>query len=227
MDIISSSLLFSPGSTITLTWSPDNILPVIFQDSMENLTVDISIYLQQYKRSSSEIEWNMEEVLTSNEPNDGRAEVTVPSMPLRCNTPRTMGLPINVCPVAFKISISKEFSIELIQSTRLSSIGIWTGIGYLPSNRNTETSLRLSCGAWRDIDEQVGGSLFARSLPPCPPNQALANLDSRYEIEVMSSIVGTTSYDKSSFTLEFQHASDKLCESVILHYMDSLASIYY
>ncbi len=131
------------------------------------------------------------------------------SMSLRCSTLRTTRVPINVCPVAFKISISKEFSIELIQSTRLSSIGIWTGVGFLPSASNTETSLRLSCGVWRDNDEQVGGSLFARSLPPCPPNQALANLDSRYEREVMSSIVGTTSYDKSY--MEFFHPGVSTC----------------
>ncbi len=56
---------------------------------------------------------------------------------------------------------------------------------------------------------QVGGSLFARSLPPCPPNQALATFDSRYEREVMSSIVGTTSYDRSY--MEFFHPNVSTC----------------
>ena len=183
-----------------LTWPP------LFNNFL-NSTVDVSMYVQEYSRSTtvSTPTWRRIATLLTDIANIGTAEVTVPSLPIRCNYPRFLHLPLNVCPVAIKISFSEY------HSDVLSSIGIWTGIGYLPSQFSNGTSLRQSCEAWANIERQIGAPSSLRLLFPCPSNQALADSDTRYEMEIRSSIHENDGTGYGRDYMAFFHPSVKTC----------------
>ena len=152
----------------------------------------MSMYVQEYPRSTtiSTPIWRRIATLLTNITNIGTAEVTIPSLSIRCNYPRFLRLPLNVCPVAIKVSISEH------HSSVFSSVGFWTGIGFLPSQFSTGTSLRQNCEAWANIERQIGAASSLRLLFPCPSNQALADIDTRYEIETQSSSGDMTGYGR-------------------------------
>ena len=160
--------------------------------------------MQEYtKRTTSSPTWKEIKKLVSGTPNTGRVEVTIPSMSIRCKYPRNRYLPSNVCPVAIKVSVSEQYS------STLSSVGIWTGIGYIPSAFSSGASLRLNCQAWANTERQMGAASNLQNLPPCPLNQALANFDSDYEREILSSVVGQTQFDKNY--MAFFHPNIDAC----------------
>ena len=206
-NIESSSLFLKPGETVTVTWSPSFVAPGVFSDHIRNLRVDVSIYRQEYPRdrSISNPTWKRVQTLASNVPNTGSVLVTVPSRAIRCNYPRFLRLPINICPIAIKVSISKQPSNSPIPP----SVGIWTGIGYLPSIFSSGTSLRQNCEAWFNIETRIGAGPSFRILPPCPSTQTLINFDSRYEREILSSIITETKFEKDF--MDFFHPNIETC----------------
>ena len=192
------SLLLSPGKNITVTW------PSIFNNFFLNMTVDVSIYMQEYtRRVISSPTWKKIKKLASDTPNTGRVEVMIPSMSIRCKYPRNRYLPSNVCPMAIKISVSEQYS------STLSSVGIWTGVGYLPSAFSSGASIRQNCDAWARDERLIGAASNFQNLPPCPSSQALANFDSDYEREILSSVVGQTQFDKNY--MAFFHPNIDAC----------------
>ena len=203
--IESPNLLFSPNQKIVLTWPR---MPFISNSILVlNATVDVSMYLQEYPRraTNSIPTWKKIGTLITGAPNSGTVEVTIPSLSIRCNYPRFLRLPINVCPVAIKISVSEQYS------SVLSSVGFWTGISYLPSRFSTGASLRRNCEAWASIEKQIGAASSLRVLFPCPSNQALANFDTRYERETQGSIYGDEGTGYSRDFIAFFHPNIVTC----------------
>ncbi len=199
MNIDSSSLLFGPDEDIQLSWRPSDVIPGFYPQCISDISVDISIYrLFPRDNSESPTNWQLLETILQDEPNSGSARFTLPFMgkSIRCNYPPSYRLPMSICPVAIKISVSNSKSCELP-----SSLGIWTGTAFLRSGRTSDNGLRLNCEAWSRVDSASFPQAFGSSLPACPPNQSLAIFDSDFERESRLSIMGPTTYDGQYMSL--------------------------
>lgn len=155
------------------------------------ITVDISIYIQQYTRDQL-FEWKLHKLLIQNTSNDGQEMVTIPSSSVSCNYPRQLAnvKGLSVCPAAIKVSL-RGSSLSLP-----SSIGLWSGIAFLTSSFTTVKELRSQCDAWSS-NEVSTTSARLRQLRPCPPNKLVANFDVELEMESRSSSMNPDSdYEK-------------------------------
>ena len=183
---------------LSIEWSPEQLVPESLLST--DITVDISLYIQQY--SEGEFIWKMHSSLKRNSPNDGKEMVTVPSRKLSCDYPIRSVKPFAVCPVSIKVSVSKNSNLP-------TSIGIWTGIAFLKSDLANGKILRQQCKVW-SASERMSTAPRLRTLSPCPPNQLIANIDNEYEKEDRSSIYHTSD-DYEETYMHFFHSDNTVC----------------
>ena len=186
-------IILTPNTMLSIKWSPEQLVPESLLST--DITVDISLYIQQY--SEGEFIWKMHSSLKRNSPNDGEEMVTVPSSKLSCDYPIRSVKPFEVCPVSIKVSVSKNSNLP-------TSIGIWTGIAFLKSGFIKGKALRQQCKQWSD-SERMSTAPLLRTLSPCPPNQLIANFDIEYEREDRSSIYHTSN-DYEETYMRFFHS---------------------
>ena len=136
----SESLLFAPGSALTLTWDPEAIHPPEF---LGTNTLEIQIYTLK-----ESFVWNKLANLASNISNSGTAVVIIP-VDL---SSEDLGIFI---PVTFEVSSNVESQAH----------GIWSSVAYIEISPVT----RDQCEVWfnntaeREVERNV-----INSLPPCP-----------------------------------------------------------
>ena len=142
----SESLLFAPGSAVTLTWDPQAIYP---PESLGTYTLDIQIYTL---RESSE--WNKLANLASNISNSGTAVVTIPV------DLSNKGLGI-IIPVTFEVSANVESLMSI------GAPGVWSSVAYIAISPNAVT--REQCEVWfnNTAERQMERNIID-SLSPCP-----------------------------------------------------------
>jgi len=193
------SLLFSSGDRITLAWNPKLLVPSSFDN---NVTVDISIYYQDYDEENQQIETiKLDQLETSL--NDGESVVLLRSYSLACSSGKN-DVTFTVCPIYFKVSISENQYLP-------SGLAVWSSTAYYKSPQVSDFDLLDQCETWRQNEERRVPLLerFQQS-EPCPPTRRFANWDREFQIENRSSIF----VKESSYPQMFQnyfHSGTSVC----------------
>ena len=173
-------LLFEPGVSFTVTWSPELIIP--FEDPT-TYTVDIALY--EYDVTSSI--WKELEKLATDVPNSGKRTVTV--------TDNTVDIDVRQVAVQIAVSRAATSNIMVKRQTQFTAlfrkIGIWSGVAYLAFS----LYLRNQCIEWCESQPPSIGQEILDRLPPCPPTMQRAVEDSRFEEETLSSKIYFTIFD--------------------------------
>ena len=169
-------LLFVPGSTFAITWSPNSIVPSVDPDSY---TVDVGLYcFIEASDTFTEVA-----ILARNIPNSGQAVVTMPSL--------ISGFS-DVCIFSIEVmiggtnnAIGKRQTVpdlvsRLIELAQLGSrSGIWSVVGYLTFS----LFLRAACEAWCATQPPNIGQTLLDQVLACPPTLRQAMMDNRFEME--------------------------------------------
>ncbi len=175
------TLLITPGYHITLRWLPESLVP---SGLVNNVTVDISIYLQDSNGDphNPRAEFTEVDVLKIT-PNNGEASVSLKNYQLACS-PASGGVTYTVCPVYFKVSVSSNQYLP-------SDLAIWFGTVYYRSESVTDSDMVDQCEQWRQTAEDsqmLQPSRITRGVR-CPPNVALAILDPNFRVEDRTSVL--------------------------------------
>ena len=178
-------LLFEPGISFNLSWSPQLIIP--FEDP-NTYVVDIVLY--EYDEMSNI--WKEIETLAADVPNSGERSVTI----IADNSCLSNhGVNAGVCQVAIQVAVGRatgdSSSIAKRQVKFFEGIGLWSGIAYMALS----SELRERCEAWSESQPANVGREILDRLPPCPPTVQRAVEDSRFEEERLSSVIYVTMFD--------------------------------
>ena len=180
MDFDYPDLLFEPGISFDVSWSPQLIIP--FEDP-NTYTVDIVLY--EYDATSNI--WKELETLAADIPNTGERSVTAIADD-SCLSDNSINA--GVCQVAIKVAVGRALS-DSSSAAKLERVGVWSGMAYLA----LLNELRERCEAWCESQpENIGQEILDR-LPPCPPTMQRAIEDTRFEEERLSSVIDVTMYD--------------------------------
>ena len=175
------SPLLRPDTTMTVRWSPENIVRLPNLEP-EEIMVSVSMYEVDLERGSlSEMA-----ILARNIPNDGLAELTLPRMTPQAGEEQVCAVVVRVEATGLRDmqvtqpptdpttttapSIDPSLLLRLLSAT---PIGSWGAIVYY----TTSAILRNLCEDWCASEpEGIGEEILAR-LPPCPPTVAQARND--------------------------------------------------
>ena len=161
------------------------------------ITVDITLFRQE--RFPFGYKW-IAQRLVSNSPNDGQANVVIPSIKFSCKYLTNPNLDLDICPVAFKVSVStKSFTYP-------PDLGQWSGVGFLRARTASDMNLREACDMWSGTDP-ISSRLS--SLIPCPPTVRLARFDPMYQEIQRISVVGNSRYHQEIMNLF--HSNSHVC----------------
>ena len=173
-----SDLLFTPGATFTITWSPNSIVPSVDPDSF---TVDVGLYC--FNEASDT--FTAVAILANDIENSGETVVTLPS--------QISGFS-DVCIFSIEVMVGGTTNalnrrqvdpdlvnrlIELAESGRRA--GVWGIVGYLTFS----LFLRGLCEAWCATQPANIGQTSINQVLPCPPTVQQAMVDNRFEMENM------------------------------------------
>lgn len=193
-------LLFVEEETRTIDWSPDTIVPphLVSSANQDNIiTVNITLYQQDLIRGPGiQYKWRVERVLLTEVPNNGQANVTLPSNGVSCKYPTLLSLDFEVCPVALKVSLASVR--QAVKYTLPKDLGQWSGIGFLKDKGIKDDDLRKACEEWGEHD--TGSSRLA-TLIPCPPTIQQSRLDPRFEEILLTPAAGSSDYPQNSMSL--------------------------
>ena len=185
-------LLFEPGVSFTVTWSPEFIVP--FEDP-STYTVDISVY--EYDATSST--WEKLEKLATGVPNTGERDVTIAA-------DANLNTDTDVCQIAIQVAVSRPSTVTESDSNTMEKrlailpavarIALWGGIAYL-SYLTLSHVFRNRCEEWCNSQPpNIGQEIQDRlRMFPCPPTMERANEDPRFKEDRLSSRIYVTFFD--------------------------------
>ena len=215
VNIASSTLMFRSKAKVQVSWPPHQLISAAIPINSSLLSVDISLYTQEYTLLSSGMwraEWrHLATPVTSIKNSIGKAEVALPPSDIKCTFPLTSGsIQVGVCPIVVKVSVSKitQSKVSLMLP---SDIGIWSGIVFLQTERADSSRLRAMCKKWGESEETLGqnGQTLLDKVLTCPPTQNLARFDPNFEEESYRSILSSTQY--ASQIMGFLHPNIDIC----------------
>ena len=182
------TLLFTSGDLITLTWNPELLVP---SSLVNNITVDISIFYQDYDGEIQHTDITILDQLETSSLNDGEARITLQNYSLACST-GNKGVTFTVCPIYFKVSVSSDQYLP-------SDMAVWSGTVYYRSRHVSDFDMLDQCENWRQ-DERSHLPLLERLFQqsePCPPTSHIAGFDQTFLLEDRRSIfTGNNSYQQ-------------------------------
>ena len=153
--------------------------------------------------STLEYKWVENKTLETNLPNNGSAEVTIPSISVTCQYPTSNALQLRVCPIAIKVLLAT--TSPSIEYKLPNGIGQWSGVGFLKGTES-DINLRYACGNWSKADRE---SSRLNNLIPCPPTLTLARFDLVYQELQQTSTVEGSRYPHIS--MELFHPDSHAC----------------
>ena len=165
--------VISSKSVIKLRWLPESILPV---EPADSYTVDIS--LREFNATLQE--WHVTDIIATDLPNTGYAEVTAPEFNVTDNYNDTVSL------VVVEVGVS-EASINEVQTRKRGIFSkIFKAIKRVGKRIVKQTVrlvktvakavysltvglfLRAGCEVWGSLEDDEIGQQILRELPPCP-----------------------------------------------------------
>lgn len=199
IDFMPGNPVFYGDETRTITWSPDTIVPTdLYPNATNAITVDITLFRQE--RFPFGYKW-IAQRLVSNSPNDGQANVVIPSIKFSCKYLTNPNLDLDICPVAFKVSVSSQNSFSFPPY-----LGQWSGVGFLRAKDSSDMNLREDCDKWSGADQL---SPRLNSLIPCPPTVQLARFDPIYQEIQRVSVARNSHYHQD--VMNVFHSNAHLC----------------
>ena len=155
-------LALTDGTGLTVTWSPQAILPSIVNS---DLNVDIVLYV--YNTDSAQ--WEEFAVLADNTENDGLESVTIPT-----------GISMDVVPLVVQVAttlnpaatLNHDLHTKLFQSQQ--RVGVWSAERYYINPDITRGNRRALCQEWYDEEPSDIQITLTTGSTPCAPtlNQA-------------------------------------------------------
>ena len=152
-----------PGSNVTLSWSPADILP--FQDP-QSYTVDISLFTLDAKSGDPK----RANVLATDYPNSGTASITIPKLSL---TKGAVATPLYFQVEAAKLDYKHKRQVGLVISGIVRS-----RVNYLIRS----AIMRLACEIWART--QPDGQMLLDQVEPCPCTVRQAQAHSNFKEEI-------------------------------------------
>ena len=158
-------LFVHPQTSLTLTWSPESIVPMMDPD-----TYVVDILLAQF--DPSEGQWRDVQMLAEGVENTGRRQVDIPLV-----FTAEDGLLIDIRPISFQVRLGQAHPLTNSRRKRIIetlrgvvrqwSTDIYYGISDI---------LRTQCEQWCATQPEDIGELILDELPPCPPELGQASL---------------------------------------------------
>jgi len=176
-----SNLLITPGTVISVTWSPESIIPVLIQDP-NSYSVDIMLIRLDHESGT----WDELATLGSGLPNTGTAQFTAG---------RYNQLALDVMSVALQVRVTmppidsrRKRAISGIVEQLSSVISRWSiALFYLPIIEELSGFQRSQCQLWCDRQEDGIGQRILDELreagTPCPPLVLQARLQNSGLVE--------------------------------------------
>lgn len=201
----SSSLAITGGSTVTLAWNPNHILP---QVDPETFRVDVLLYTFNLDSGL----WEEHSVLADNIPNLGSEMLTVPS-----------GISASVNPIAMQVATSlhpsTRFDTDGLYRKVFRSqqrVGIWSSEYYYI---NPEMDSRRLCRDWNEEEgDNVFQSLMDGSIPCAPTLPQARLLTSGLSEIVLKSAHGNTLFS-TQWMGTFHHGASQCFKQTTLDSM--------
>ena len=188
------------GEDISLRWSPESLVPYTFD---HDIAVDINLVLIFFIPPDKFMLIPLQMPIKTNTNNDGIENITIPRLFNR-QCPYTQSgrgyIFLRVCAAFFKISISDGQDLD-------SSISIWSGLAFALFENPDELSEQ--CDKWRTGVMHPSPALLG-TLPPCPPQQLVANFDLSYQREDIN-FVTTPSIEYHSLFMSYFHPEIDVC----------------
>ena len=173
------SPLLRPDTTMTVRWSPENIIRL---PNLEPDEIMVSVLMYEVDLETGSL--SEMAILARNIPNDGSAELTLPRMTPQAGEEQVCAVVVRVEATGLRDtevtqpptdpatapSVDPSVLLRLLVVTR---IGPWGAVVYY----STSAILRYLCEDWCASEpEGIGEEILAR-LPPCPPTVAQARND--------------------------------------------------
>ena len=168
-----SDLLFTPGATFTITWSPDSIVPLVDPDSF---TVDVG--LDCFNEASDT--FTAVAVLASDIANSGETVVTLPS--------QISGFS-DVCIFSIEVMVGGTNNAISRRQTDTNLVNRLIRSGFRVVARGVVryfvSSLirRGLCEVWCATQSASIGQILINEVLPCPPTVWQAMVDNEFEME--------------------------------------------
>ena len=163
VSISSDKLLFYAQEDITLTWSPVSLIaPLEDTITPSLLSIDIKLYIFQISNNVPRLEQisSLDSNQANDQPNDGSATITVPSISHSSNQ------------AAYAAIISIEAKGSLFDRAE-GRVSQWTDIIWISSDteQSSAAQFQSACNAWAASESlDIGNELLrkVRDLFPCP-----------------------------------------------------------
>ena len=173
-----SNLLFTPGATFSVTWSPDSIVPLVDPDSY---TVDVGLYC--FNEASDT--FTAVAVLASDIENSGETVVTMPSQISGFSDVCIFSIEVMLAGTNSALS-RRQVDADLVNRLiELAQLGLRAGVWSIPGYLTFSLFLRGLCEAWCATQPTLIGQTLTNQVEPCPPTIQQAVMDNRFEMENM------------------------------------------
>ena len=210
------------GEKVKITWIPNEVVLPHVVNSEESFKVCIELYYQK-----AENEWK--QFLTSmGIRNTGFHTIEIKAEK-KVECPGLIQLSDILCPMAIKVSIQGGVTPVLNSSSIIpSDVGIWSGVALVEGKDTRQDHMTLACHCWANkcSDPKCTGHRlcngergdnngvppsFVSGLPPCPPTEEQAKLDTTYREESMSSLLSAAESKYPEAAMSFYHPNVSKC----------------
>ena len=182
--VANDDLIFTSGTRVYLQWSPESIFPTdIVGSDMYNVDIEL------FELNVTTGKWEVIHYLSSNNENNGSAEVTIPNLSELTSEGDRQTSRDPVSPVVIRVGLSSTAPhttiLEKIVECSLKT-SKYTPVRYLVENELN----RAACEAWSLTQQGNIENETKRYLPPCPTTlSAIEAPNSGFREETHSSVV--------------------------------------
>lgn len=191
-------LVLTDGTTATVTWSPQGILPNVDSD----LNVDILLYTY----STGSAQWEEFAVLADNTENDGSESITLPADISMDVVPLVVQVATTLNPAA---TFNHDLHMMLFQSQQRA--GVWSAESYYINPDITRINGRALCQEWYDQEPSDVQVTLMTGSTPCAPTLEQARLPTSALLEVRMGSKDANSLYREQWSRTFHGETTHMC----------------